>query len=179
MNAGISLTKNFSRMRSYVKVNVGYSLNKFQRKIDDVMMNYRQHFGSANISSGVTPIKWMTWVISFGGMLSKARNEQTESEIVKDFMGRISLKVCPTERFTLTLSGEGTYDNWAEKNNYRFFSDINLQYAFKRVTLEFEGNNLFNQKKCVMNHNNNMDIYHLEYDLRPINFMIKLRFKIL
>ena len=179
LSGGIGLTKNFSRMRSYVKVNAGYSLNKYQRQIDDVMMNYRQHLGSANISGGITPIKWMTWVVGFGGMLSKVLNEQTESEIVKDFMGRISLKVCPTERFTLTLSGEGTYDNWAGKNNYRYFSDVKVQYAFKRFTLECEGNNLFNQQKYVLNRNNNMDIYHLEYGLRPINFMIKLRFKIL
>ena len=160
-------------------MNAGYSRNKYQRLVDGVMMDYRLHSGNMSVSGAITPIKWMTWVASFGGMLSKTLNEQAESSTVKDYMGRLSLRLCPTKCFTLTFSGEGTYDNWAGKNNYRCFSDIRMQYAFKKVTLELEGNNLFNQKKYVMTRNSNMDIYHLEYGLRPRNFLIKLRFKLL
>lgn len=179
LSAGIGLTKNFSWLKSYIKMNAGYSRNKYQRLVDGVMMDYRLHSGNMSVSGAITPIKWMTWVASFGGMLSKTLNEQAESSTVKDYMGRLSLRLCPTKCFTLTFSGEGTYDNWAGKNNYRCFSDIRMQYAFKKVTLELEGNNLFNQKKYVMTRNSNMDIYHLEYGLRPRNFLIKLRFKLL
>lgn len=67
----------------------------------------------------------------------------------------------------------------AEFTVRRYFSDVKVQYAFKHVTLELEGNNLSGQKKYVMTRNTDMDIYHLEYDLRPRNFLVKLRFKIL
>lgn len=179
LSAGIGLTKNFSWLKSYIKMNAGYSRNKYQRLVDRVMMDYYQHSCNVNFSGAITPRRWMTWVASFGSMLSKTLNEQAESGTVKDYMGRISLRLYPTKSFTLTLSGEGTYDNWAGKNNYRYFSDIRMQYAFKKVTLELEGNNLFNQKKYVVTHNTNMDIYHLEYGLRPRNCLVKLRFKIL
>lgn len=179
LSVGIGLTKNFSWLKSYIKMNAGYSQNKNQRLVDGVMMDYRLHSGNMNVSGAITPIKWMTWVASIGSIFSKTLNEKTEFGTIKDYMGRLSLRLYPTKNFTLTLSGEGTYDNWADKNNYRYFSDIRMQYVFKKVTLELEGNNLFNQKKYVMTRNSNMDIYHLEYRLRPRNYLVKLRFKIL
>lgn len=179
LSAGMGLTKNFSWLRSYLKMNAGYSLNNYQRLIDGTMMDYRRHSGNLNVSGAFTPIGWMTVVMGFGGMLSKTQNDYTESGTVKDYTGRLSLKLCPTKRLTLTVSGEGTYDNWTGKDNYRYFSDVKVQYAFKHVTLELEGNNLSGQKKYVMTRNTDMDIYHLEYDLRPRNFLVKLRFKIL
>ena len=121
----------------------------------------------------------MTVSASFGSKLNKTLNEQAESGTIKDYMGRISLKLFPTKQLTLTLSSEGTYDNWANKDNFRYFSDLQVQYTFRRATLEVGGNNLFNQRTYVMNSNSNMDIYHLEYALRPRNILVKLRFKLL
>ena len=121
----------------------------------------------------------MTIVTGVGGMLSKTMNEHTKSDILKDYMGRISIRLYPSESLTLFFSGEGAYDNWGKKDNIRYFSDAKIQYSFLFALLTLEGNNLFNQKKYVMNSNNNMDIYHLEYGLRPRNYLVKLRFKIL
>ena len=174
LSAGMGLTKNFSWLRSYLKMNAGYSLNNYQRLIDGTMMDYRRHSGNLNVSGAFTPIGWMTVVMGFGGMLSKTQNDSTESGTVKDYTGRLSLKLCPTKRLTLTVSGEGTYDNWTGKDNYRYFSDVKVQYAFKHVTLELEGNNLSGQKKYVMTRNTDLDIYHLEYDLRPRNFLVNV-----
>lgn len=179
LSTGMSLTKNFSWLRSYLKMSAGYSLNKFQRLIDGIMVNYRRHSSNLNVMGSITPIGWMTVVAGFSGTLSKTLNEYTETGTVKDYTGRLSLKLCPTRCLTLTFSGEGAYDNWTEKDNYRYFCDVKVQYAFKHATLELEGNNLSGQKKYVMTRNTNMDIYHLEYDLRPRNFLVKLRFKIL
>lgn len=179
LSASMGISKNFSWCRSYIKWNVGYRHGLYQRLIDSQLMDFSQNSGSVSFSGSLTPLPRMSIVASFGGSLSKTRSEQTESATMKDCMGRLSLKLCPTKQLTLTVSGEGTYDNWANKDNWRYFSDLRLQYAFKRVTLEVEGNNLLNQKKYVLNRTDNMDVYHLEYALRPRNILIKVRFKIL
>lgn len=177
--AGLGISKNFSRMKSYIKLNSRYNHSENPRLIDGQRMQYLHHTCNFNLSGSITPVKWMTVVTGVGGMLSKSMTEQTKSGTLKDYMGRISIRLYPSESLTLSLSGEGTYDNWGEKDNIRYFSDAKIQYSFKNATLTLEGNNLFNQKKYVMNSNNNMDIYHLEYGLRPRNYLVKLRFKIL
>lgn len=178
-SASTGMDKHFSWCRSSIKWNIGYQHSEYQRFINTRMMDYRQHSGSASLSGFLTPVSWMTVAASLGGSLSKTRNELTTSATMKDYMGRLSLRFCPTKLLTLTVSGEGTYDNWANKDNWRYFCDLRLQYAFRRATLELEGNNLLNQKKYVLNRTDNMDIYHLEYALRPRNVLIKVRFKIL
>lgn len=178
-SVGTGMSKHFSWCRSSIKWNIGYQHGEFQRLIDTQMMDYRQNSGSASLSGSLTPVPWMIVVAGLGGSLSKTRNEQTASATMKDYMGRLSLRFCPTKQLTLSVSGEGTYDNWANKDNWRYFCDLRLQYAFRRVTLELEGNNLLNQKKYVLNRTDNMDIYHLEYALRPRNVLLKVRFKLL
>ncbi len=178
ISAGMGLTKSFSWLRSYLKTNVGYGCSKYQRQIDGTMMDYRRHSGNLNVSGAITPMEWMSIVAGFGGMLSSTLNGHAASGTVKDYIGRLSLKLCPAKQLTLTVSGEGTYDNWAGNANCRYFCDIRVQYTFKRTTLELEGNNLSGQKKYVVTHNTDMDIYHLEYGLRPRNYLVKLRFKI-
>ena len=111
--------------------------------------------------------------------MSRTSCGRSVSDMVKDYMGRISLKLCPIEQLTPNVSAEGTYDNWNAKNHYRYFSDAGIQYSFRKVSLELEGNNLLNQKKYVMNRNDNMDMYHLEYALRPRNVLLKVRFNVL
>lgn len=179
VSVGMGMSKNFSWLRSYVKVGVGYGHSSYERLVDGLLMRYRQQTGNISLSGALTPIKWMTVSASFGSKLNKTLNEQAESGTIKDYMGRISLKLFPTKQLTLTLSSEGTYDNWANKDNFRYFSDLQVQYTFRRATLEVGGNNLFNQRTYVMNSNSNMDIYHLEYALRPRNILVKLRFKLL
>ena len=179
LSAGIGASKNFDWLRSSVKCNVGYSHGTYQRLLESQMVHYRQNSGSLSVSASATPVGWLGMVVSFGGMIGKTQDERTQSPTTKDYMGRLSLKFYPTKQLTVNISGEGTYDNWAERDNYRYFCDFGVQYNIKRVALELEGNNLLNQKKYVLNRTDNMDIYHLEYSLRPVNVLLKVRFKIL
>lgn len=176
---GVGMSKNFSWKKCYVKLNAGYSHNEYQRLIDGNLMSCSGNLGRINVAGSITPLRWIGLVVSFGGMVSRTSCGRSVSDIVKDYMGRISLKLCPIEQLTLNVSAEGTYDNWNAKNHYRYFSDAGIQYSFRKVSLELEGNNLLNQKKYVMNRNDNMDMYHLEYALRPRNVLLKVRFNVL
>lgn len=176
---GIGMSKNFSWKKCYVKLNVGYSHNEYQRLIDGNLMSCSGNLGRINVAGSITPLRWIGLVASFGGMVSRTSCGRSVSDMVKDYMGRISLKLCPIEQLTLNVSAEGTYDNWNAKNHYRYFSDAGIQYSFRKMSLELEGNNLLNQKKYVMNRNDNMDMYHLEYALRPRNILLKVRFNVL
>lgn len=176
---GIGMSKNFSWKKCYVKLNAGYSHNEYQRLIDGNLMSCSGNLGRINVAGSITPLRWIGLVASFGGMVSRTSCGRSVSDMVKDYMGRISLKLCPIEQLTLNVSAEGTYDNWNAKNHYRYFSDAGIQYSFRKVSLELEGNNLLNQKKYVMNRNDNMDMYHLEYALRPRNVLLKVRFNVL
>ncbi len=179
VSAGIGVSKNFSWKKCYVKLNAGYVRNEYQRLVDGNLMSYWNNSGRINVTGSITPIRWVGVVTSFGGIVNGIRNGQSVSGMVKDYMGRVSLKLCPTEQLALNVSAEGTYDNWNARNHYRYFGDAGVQYTFRRASIELEGNNLFNQKKYVMNRNDNMDMYHLEYALRPRNVLMRVRFNVL
>ena len=58
------------------------------------------------------------------------------------------------------------------------FADALIRYSFRQTELELECRNLFNTKRYVSTLYSEMGTYINRYELRPLSFLLKIRFNI-
>ena len=58
------------------------------------------------------------------------------------------------------------------------FADALIRYCFRQTELELECSNLFNTKRYVSTLYSEMGRYINRYELRPLSFLLKIRFNI-
>lgn len=131
------------------------------------------------IGSTITPIRWLNLVYSGG--FRKYWNNEVKSSADATFHNsthRLSLNFFPQKNLIFMLSVEETYSNHVNKHHV-WFGDIHIKYKLKLIDLEMECNNVFNQHTYARVVYNNLDILQSMWELRPMNIMLKVRFKLL
>ena len=82
-----------------------------------------------------------------------------------------------------TISNSGgirdPYIMRGEENRHHWFADAKVKYKMKRIDLEMEASNLFNQQAYTQVNYSNLNIYRNVCQLRPMNVVAKVRFKLL
>ena len=84
-----------------------------------------------------------------------------------------------TKKLTLSASAEDSYNNLTDENRHHWFADAKVKYKMKRIDLEVEVSNLFNQQAYTQVNYSNLNIYRNVCQLRPMNVVAKVRFKLL
>lgn len=84
-----------------------------------------------------------------------------------------------TKKLTLSASAEDSYNNLTDENRHHWFADAKVKYKMKRIDLEVEASNLFNQQAYTQVNYSNLNIYRNVCQLRPMNVVAKVRFKLL
>lgn len=112
--------------------------------------------------------------------MSRTDNRQIyPSRMVRTATQRLSLNFHVTRQITLTASAEDNYNNLTVKNRHAWFGDLSVKYKLKCVDLELQANNLFNQKQYTRVNYSGLDIYTHTSQLRPMNIIGTIRFKLL
>lgn len=89
------------------------------------------------------------------------------------------MSLYPTKTLTLTLSAEDNYNNLTATNRHAWFGDAKAKLKLKRIDLELQLNNLFNQRRYTHVTYNGLDIFTQTALLRPMNLIGTIRFKLL
>ena len=66
-----------------------------------------------------------------------------------------------------------------DENRHHWFADAKMKYKMKRIDLEVEASNLFNLQAYTQVNYSNLNIYRNVCQLRPMNVVAKVRFKLL
>lgn len=85
--------------------------------------------------------------------------------------------IFPTKRLSINFNVDYQYYREAVQRN-TVFADALARYRFKKVELELECNNLFNAKNYMAISKTNMSTFISRYELRPVNALLKVRFKL-
>ena len=181
-NFGFDGSKGFDWLQTTIRAFAGYGYSQSERLISKEL--YPFHLRTVSIGAGgtITPLPWFNIVLSSGYAWNVSATDdgrQDMAQTVRTATQRLSLNVYVTRQITLTASAEDNYNNLTAKNRHVWFGDLSAKYKLKRVDLELQANNLFNQKQYTRVNYSGLDIYTHTSQLRPMNIIGTIRFKLL
>ncbi len=174
-------SKGFDFLRSSVRVFASYALTRSERLVADKLYQFNAQSLSYGGSLSFSPADWMGVVYScgFAGSRSYTEGHQDEARRVRSNTQRLSMSLYPTKTLTLTLAAEDNYNNLTATNRHAWFGDAKAKLKLKRVDLELQANNLFDQRQYTRVSYSGLDIYSQTSQLRPRNIIATIRFKLL
>lgn len=179
LNADVS--KGFDFLSSTIRLLGSYTLSESERLIAQELYRYHARRLGLGGTLSFKPFRWMGMVYSCGFSQSRSYTEgnRDQSTLVRSNTQRLSLNVYPTKNLTLTLAAEDNYNNLTAENRHAWFGDASAKLKLKRVDLELQLNNLFDQRSYTRVSYNGLDIYTQTSQLRPRNAIFTIRFKLL
>ena len=174
-------SKGFDFLRSTIRIFGGYGLSESERLISQSLYQYRAQSLSFGGSLSFSPFEWIGIVYSsgFGQSRSYTEGHRDQSTTVRSNTQRLSMSVYPTKKLTLTLAAEDNYNNQTATNRHAWFGDATAKLKLKHIDLELQANNLFNQRQYTRVSYSGLDIYTQTSQLRPLNVIATVRFKLL
>lgn len=179
---GFDASKGFDGLQTTIRAFGGYNYSQGERLIDHELYPFHARTISIGTGGTITPLPWFNIVVSSGYAWNVSvtdKSNENLSQTVRNATQRIKLNFYATKQITLTASIEDNYNNLTAKNRHAWFGDLMAKYKMKRVDLELQANNLFNQKQYTRVNYNGLDIYSSTSQLRPRNIIMTLRFKLL
>lgn len=181
-NVGIDVSKGFDWLQATLRI-IG-SYNRFSSEELITQHIYPYHSNTYNIGAWgtVTPLRWLNFVLSSGYSWSKSftdGNENGLAQTVRSAIQQFKMNVFATKELSLTAIIEDNYNNLTDTNCHAWFGDVQMKYKLKRIDLELDMNNVFNQKTYTRVNYSNLDIYTSTSQLRPFNVIATVRFKLL
>ncbi len=175
------VSKGLDFLNSSIRLFGSYSLSESERLIDQKLYEYHSRRLSFGGTLSFRPFKWVGIVYSsgFGRSCSYTEGHRDKSITVRNNTQRLSMNVYPTKKLTLTIVAEDDYNNLTVKNRHAWFGDASVKLKLKRVDLELQLNNLFDQRLYTRVSYSGLDIYTQTSQLRPRNVIFSVRFKIL
>lgn len=179
---GFDGSKGFDWLQATIRAFAGYSYSQSERLIAKEIYPFHAQTVSVGAGGSITPLPWFNIVVSSGYAWNvSATNSSNEdlAQTVRSATQRIKLNFYVTKQLTLAATVEDNYNNLTVKNRHAWFGDLSAKYKLKRVDLELQANNLFNQKQYTRVNYSGLDIYTSTSQLRPLNVIATVRFKLL
>ena len=179
---GFDGSKGFDWLQSTIRAFGGYNYSKSERLIAQNLYPFHSRIISIGGGGTITPLTWLNIVFTSGyawNVSSIDAINNNSSQTVRTATQHIKLNVFVTKQFTLTTTIEGNYNNLTEKNRHTWFGDMLFKYKLKHIELDLQANNLFNQHQYTRVNYSGLDIYSSTSQLRPLNIVGTIRFKIL
>lgn len=179
--AGASLSQGLNWWQATMSLFVNASLTQDEQYIGGIIypMEYRSlSFGGAGT---ITPIRQINLVFSSGCGMSQSyvQGGAASARTITTATHRLTMNLHLTKKLTLSASAEDSYNNLTDENRHHWFADAKVKYKMKRIDLEVEASNLFNQQAYTQVNYSNLNIYRNVCQLRPMNVVAKVRFKLL
>ena len=180
-SVGGDASKGFDFLRSTVRVFGNYSLSQSESLIGGKLFPFHAQGFSLGGSLSFSPLEWIGVVYSSGFSRNRSYTEghRDTSTRIRSNTQRLSMSVYPTKALTLTLAAEDNYNNLTAENRHAWFGDAAAKLKLKRIDLELQLNNLFNQRQYTRVSYSGLDIYTQTSQLRSRNAILTVRFKLL
>lgn len=181
-NLGFDGSKGFDWMNATIRAFGGYGYSASERLVDGTV--YPFHSRSVSIGAGgtITPLSWLNVVLSSGYSWNISRTNASDGDLartVRSATQRATMNFFVTKKLTIAASVEDNYNNLTAENRHVWFGDASAKLKLKRIDLELQMNNLFDQRSYTRVNYNGLDIFTQASQLRPRNFIATVRFKLL
>lgn len=179
---GFDASKGFDWLQTTIRAFGGYNYSQGERLIDHELYPFHARTISIGAGGTITPLPWFNIVASSGYAWNVSVTDKSNGNLgqtVRNATQRVKFNFYATRQITLTASVEDNYNNLTAKNRHVWFGDLMAKYKLKRVDLELQANNLFNQKQYTRVNYNGLDIYSSTSQLRPLSIIMAIRLKLL
>ncbi len=179
---GFDSSKGFDRLQATIRAFGGYSYSCSERLISNILYPFHSQTISIGAGGTITPLPWFNIVLSSGYAWNTSATDAGDGGVartVRTATQRIKMNFYVTRQITLTTSFEDHYNNLTDRNRHIWFGDLKAKYKLKRVELELQANNLFNQKQYTRVNYSGLDIHASTTQLRPLNIIGTVRFKLM
>lgn len=175
----ISFTKLFAEISLTAGINISYNQNASVMEQQGAKINYVNH------SFGIAPsLKWnasnnLNFDYTMNSFFSGVSiNDNSVDNYIPLINHQLSTYIEVTKRLSLTTNIQHFYNKAPNSSiSNLLFADIGLQYALKKVTINVDWTNIFNQKQHVTSSYSTINTNTRIDKLRPMEFLVGFRFK--
>ena len=172
-------SKTLSLWHTKLEASVGWNRGKSELFLQNVIQPFHTKSYTVGVSFNATPCQYFNFAYSFAWMKTEQwvgnGDESLPSLLTHSHNGKVW--IFPTERLSINFNVDYRYFNELSTPNI-VFADALIRYACKTVDWELECSNLFNARRYVVTVHSNMSTSVNSCQLRPLNLLLKVRFKL-
>jgi hypothetical protein len=138
--------------------------------------------GNYSFSPRITTEIGRFMIIKYGASYRHNRTKirDNDMEPINYFTQDIAASLIPAKGLTLTVSFNHYYNNMIESApRSSWFGNVGARYKMKDVDLMLDWTNILNTTQFVTYSYSEIRSYFSEYELRPAEILLRVRFKIL
>ena len=172
-------SKTLSLWHTKLEASVGWNRGKSELLLQNVIQPFHTKSYTVGVSFNSTPCQYFNFAYSFAWMKTEQwvgnGDESLPGLLTHSHNGKVW--IFPTERLSINFNVDYRYFNELSTPNI-VFADALIRYACKTVDWELECSNLFNARRYVVTVHSNMSTSVNSCQLRPLNLLLKVRFKL-
>ena len=175
--AGVS--KTLGLWHTKLEASVGWNLGKSELLLQNVIQSFHTKSYTVGVSFNATPCQYLNLAYSFAWMKTEqwVANGDESLPALRTHSHNGKVWIFPTERLSINFNVDYQYFNESSTPNI-VFADALIRYACKTVDWELGCSNLFNARRYVVTIHSNMSTSINSCQLRPLNLLLKVRFKL-
>ena len=179
IGANINGSKGLNFWSATVRASGGYNTGTGEMLIQDEKLKTRSQGYNANGSFTITPVTFVGLVYSLSYSQGKSYTVERPERFpaIRHTSQELKFNIFPIKALTFNFSFEHQHNSAANPRT-TYFADAGVKFKHKQWDLELAMNNLFNAKQYVSASYSDISTYFYSYDLRPVNVLLKARFKI-
>lgn len=172
-------SKTLGLWHTKLEASVGWNRGKSELLLQNVIQSFHTKSYTVGVSFNATPCQYFNFAYSFAWMKTEQwvgnGDESLPGLHTHSHNGKVW--IFPTERLSINFNVDYQYFNESSTPNI-VFADALIRYACKTVDWELECSNLFNARRYVVTVHSNMSTSVNSCQLRPLNLLLKVRFKL-
>lgn len=172
-------SKTLGLWHTKLEASVGWNLGKSELLLQNVIQPFHTKSYTVGVSFNATPCQYFNFAYSFAWMKTEqwVANGDESLPALRTHSHNGKVWIFPTERLSINFNVDYRYFNELSTPNI-VFADALIRYACKTVDWELECSNLFNARRYVVTVHSNMSTSVNSCQLRPLNLLLKVRFKL-
>ena len=178
-NLYAATSKTFRFWQTKIEASGGIGGSKSELLLQDKVQPYRTTNYFAGISFNTTPCQYFNIAYNFSWLHNEqwVKSADEERSVMRTHSHEGKVWIFPTEALSINFNVDYQYYNTPGNRNMAF-ADAMIRYRYKQTEWELECNNLFNAKQYVSTVYSGMSTSINRYELRPLSFLLKVRFKL-
>ncbi len=175
-----SLGQSIDDINSEVKIFASYNKNK------SVSLNQGVISEISNDSYSISPSiitdisKFMIVKYNISNRFSQNKIRDKSTTPIYNVTQNLSTSVIPIKNLVLNVSFNHYFNNLIEsKARSSWFGNASAKYKLKNVDFILDWTNIFNTKQFITYSYSDVSSYYSEYNLRPTEILLRVRFKII
>lgn len=174
-----SIGKSIDAINSEVGLRAGYSRNSSIVLNQGIISPYSGE--NYNVSGSITTDIGRVMIVKYNGYYSQSRTTVNKNCLnpMHYFTQSLNTSFIPKKGLIFNIGFNHYYNNAIQSSaRSSWFGNMGIKYKLKNVDLMLDWTNVFNTRQFVTYSYNDVSSYYSEYTLRPLEVLLRARFKI-